>query len=73
MMFKPRGPQKPSRQQFHGITLPQLIKVLEFSRSRCIEGGDMNAAFRFEMLREYFEKDYDPGKPVKYSGEMLGF
>lgn len=72
-MFKPhRGVQKPAFRP-EGISHFTLIKVLRFAQQRCAQAGEEESAFRFEMMAEYFEKDYVPGKPVKMDGMMLGF
>ncbi|NDC22719.1 MAG: hypothetical protein EB078_09150 [Proteobacteria bacterium] len=72
-MLKPhRGPQAPSFQS-SGISHLKLIRFLEDAQRRCEEAGEKDSAFRFEMMVEYFRKDYVPGKPLAFTGMVLGF
>lgn len=72
-MFSPhRGPHKPKFVS-EGISQSGIIKLMEYAQQRCAEAGEEDAAFRFEMLVEYFKKDYVPGKPIKISPMILGF
>lgn len=72
-MFKPtRGPHKPSIKPT-GINPFALIKFLEQAQIDLAKRGELDASFRFEMLKTYFEQDYEVGKPLNYSGQVLGF
>jgi len=71
-MFKPRGPQKPSFKPT-GINPFALIKFLEKAQLDLTRRGELDTAFRIEMLKTYFEEDYEVGKPLEYHGQILGF
>lgn len=71
-MFKPRGPQKPSFKPT-GINHFALVKFLEQAQLDLTKRGELDSAFRLEMLKTYFQEDYEPGKPLNYSGQVLGF
>lgn len=71
-MFKPRGPQKPSFKPT-GINPFALVKFLEQAQLDLTKRGELDSAFRLEMLKTYFQEDYEPGKPLNYSGQVLGF
>lgn len=72
-MFKPyRGAQGPSIRE-SGINHFKLIKFLEDAQKRCEQAGEEDSAFRFEMLVDYFSKQYEPGKPLKFNPTILGF
>lgn len=71
-MFKPtRGPSKPSLKT-SGINHFALVKFLEQCQQRLEDEGDSNSAFRIEMIKTYFQEDYEEGKPLKFSGQVLG-
>jgi len=70
-MFKPRGPQQPSFKQT-GISQFQLVKFLEDAQKRLELEGEKESAFHIEMIAEYFKQDYEPGKPLKFNGRVLG-
>jgi hypothetical protein len=73
-MFKPtRGMSKPTLRGSSGINQFALIKLLEACEAELRTKGEENSAFRFEMLKTFFKEDYEEGKPLKYSGQMLGF
>jgi hypothetical protein len=72
IFFKPtRGLQKASFRE-SGISHLQLIRFLEQCQKRLEMEGETDAAFRFEMVAEYFKQDYKPGHPVQFSGSVLG-
>ena len=72
-MFKPhRGSQGPSIRE-SGINHFKLIQFLKDAQTKCQNEGEEDSAFRFEMLVEYFSKDYEPGKPLKFNPTILGF
>lgn len=72
-MFKPtRGAQRPSKTT-HGINPFALIKFLESAKTKCEQEGDRDSALRFELMVEYFRNDYEPGKPLKFTGGVIGF
>lgn len=72
-MFSPhRGPHK-AKFVSEGVSHSGIIKLMEYAQQLCLEKGEEDAAFRFEMLVEYFRKDYVPGKPIKLNAMMLGF
>lgn len=72
-MMKPyRGAQPPSISR-KGINPFSLIKFLEEAERMCKQKGDEESAFKFEMMVEYFKQDYEEGKPLKFSGQVLGY
>lgn len=72
-MFKPhRGPQAPSFRE-SGINHFKLIQFLQDAQKKCADVGEEDSAFRLEMLADYFAKDYQPGKPLKFTPTVLGF
>lgn len=71
-MFKPtRGPQRPKMQNA-GISHWQLIKFLSQCEEALKAEGEEDSAFRFEMLKEYFSRDYEEGKSLVYKGQAIG-
>jgi hypothetical protein len=75
-MFKPhRGSQKPflSETNHGGINHFKLIQFLQDAQRKCADAGEEDSAFRMEMLVDYFTKDYEPGKPLKFTPTVLGF
>lgn len=71
-MFTPRGPQKPKFKP-GGINLFSLVRFLRDCEHELDARDEKDAAYRFMMLREYFEKDYEEGKPLRYDCKALGF
>lgn len=72
-MFKPtRGAQRPSK-TLQGINPFALIKFLEQAKMKCEQEGDNDSALKFELMVEYFSKDYEPGKPLKFTGGVIGY
>jgi hypothetical protein len=72
-MFKPhRGSQAPSFRET-GISHLKLIRFLQDAQLKCADAGEEDSAFRLEMMVEYFTKDYQPGKPLKFTPTILGF
>ena len=71
-MFAPRGPQKPKFKPT-GINVFALIKFLKECEHELDLREEEDSAYRFMMLREFFEKDYEEGKPLKYDSKALGF
>ena len=71
-MFAPRGPQKPKFKQT-GINVFALIRFLKECEHELDLREEEDSAHRFMMLREFFEKDYEEGKPLKYDSKALGF
>lgn len=67
-----RGAQPPSISG-KGINPFSLIKFLEDAEQMCKQKGDDESAFKFEMMVEYFKQDYEEGKPLKFSGQVLGY
>ncbi len=39
----------------------------------CVKNGDKESAFRFELMVDYFKQDYEEGKPLKFSGQVIGY
>lgn len=72
-IWKPRGPQKPSRTLDTGIRPGQLVKFLRDAQMRCQDAGEEDSAFRIEMLADFFEKDYMPGQSLTFKGMNAGF
>lgn len=71
-MFKPtRGPSKPSLKT-SGINHFALVKFLQQCQDRIEKEGDAAGAFRVEMIKTYFQEDYEDGKPLKFSGQVVG-
>jgi len=72
-MFKPtRGPQKPSFKAT-GISPFQMIKFLERYQEKLNSIGEQEAAFRIEMLVDYFENDYNSETGLFFDSRKLGF
>jgi len=72
MMFKPRGPQKPSFKNT-GISHFTLIKFFEEYRNYVAKKDpESESAFTLELLEEYFKNDYDPDKTLKFDPVKLG-
>lgn len=71
-MFKPRGPQKASFKAT-GISHFKLIDFLEKYQNKLNSIGEEEAAFRIEMLVDYFKNDYDPDKSLAFDTRKLGF
>ena len=71
-MFAPRGPQKPKFKP-NGINVFSLIRFLRDCEHDLDINEEKEAAYRFSLLREYFEKDYEEGKPLRYDSSAIGF
>jgi len=71
-MFAPRGPQKPKFKP-NGINVFSLIRFLRDCEHDLDINEEKEAAYRFSLLREYFEKDYEEGKPLRYDSRAIGF
>lgn len=72
-MFAPtRGAQRPSL-SLHGISAFALIRFLEQAKNKCEQEGDKDSALKFELMVEYFRNDYEPGKPLKFTGRVIGY
>ncbi len=71
-MFAPRGPQKPKFKP-SGINVFSLIRFLRDCEHDLDINEEKEAAYRFSLLREYFEKDYEEGKPLRYDSRAIGF
>jgi len=67
-----RGAQQPSISG-KGINPFSLIKFLEEAQTMCVKNGDKESAFRFELMVDYFKQDYEEGKPLKFSGQVIGY
>jgi hypothetical protein len=70
-MFTPRGPSKPTV-KLNGINHFALIKFLDDCEKRLIQENETESAFRIEMIKTYFAEDYEPGKPLKFTGSVIG-
>lgn len=71
-LYKPRGPKKPM--VIHeGIYPNQLALFLRDAQMMCQDKGEMEAAFRFECLVDYFENNYEPGQTLTFKGRHAGF
>lgn len=71
-MFKPtRGPSKPTLKS-SGINQLALVKFLQDCEDYLLRSGDQDGAFRVEMIKTYFKEDYEEGKPLKFSGQVVG-
>lgn len=71
-MYAPRGPSKP-KLKLTGINHFALVRFLEDCEKRLLLENEPEAAFRIEMIKTYFKEDYEEGKPLKFSGSVLGF
>lgn len=71
-MFTSRGPQRPKFKQ-KGINVFSLIKFLKECEHVLDINEEKESSYRFAMLRQYFERDFEEGKPLKYEGKALGF
>ena len=71
-MFKPtRGPSKPSVRT-SGINEFALVKFLEQAKDYLERNEKADQAFVVEMLTDYFKHDYEPGKPLKFTAQVVG-
>jgi hypothetical protein len=71
-MFKPtRRHNNPIFKQ-SGINHFSLIRFLEDCEKRLLQENETESAFRVEMMKTYFKEDYEPGKPLKFTGSVLG-
>ena len=67
-----RGPKKPSF-SFSGVGHFQLIHFLEAYQKKCLSIGEEEAAFRIEMLVDYFKNDFKPDAGLHFDSKKLGF
>ena len=72
-VWKPRGPQKPARQAFEGIRVNQLVQFCNDAKHCAQQHEDMDVAVAFEILAEYFEKDYKIGEPLRFKSQAIGY
>jgi hypothetical protein len=75
-MFKPhRGSQKPflNESNHGGINHFKLVQFLQEAQRKCADAGEEDSAFRFEMMVDFFVKDYNHNKPLKFTPTILGF
>lgn len=54
------------------IDLYDLIEFLNDAQHKFQSLKDEDTAFVFEMMSEYFEKDYKPGSKLKFTGGAVG-
>lgn len=54
------------------IDLYDLIKFFQEAQERFESRKDEDTAFAFEMLSEYFQKDFKPGQKLKFTGTAVG-
>lgn len=72
-MFKPtRGAQRAAAATV-GISPFALIRFFEQAQGKCLQEGDKDSALKFELMAEYFQKDYEPGKPLRFDGNVIGY
>jgi hypothetical protein len=72
-MFKPtRGYQKPAMNMV-GINHFALVKFMEWAAQKCKAEGEADSSLRFELAADYFRNEYQPGKPIKMNGTVIGF
>lgn len=67
-----RGPKKPSY-SFSGVGHFQLIHFLEEYRKKCESINEEEAAFRIELLIDYFKNDFNPDNGLHFDSKKLGF
>jgi hypothetical protein len=71
-MFTPRGPQRAKFKQT-GINVFSLIKFLKECETELDLREEKEVSYRIAMLRQFFERDFEEGKPLKYDSKALGF
>lgn len=54
------------------VDLYDLITFFKEAQHRFESRDEGETAFVFEMLSEYFEKDYKPSKPLVFTGRAVG-
>ena len=54
------------------VDLYDLVNFLKEAQTRFEQRKEEDVAFAFEMMSEYFEKDYKPGKPLTFTGRAVG-
>lgn len=54
------------------IRLMDLVQFLKEAHEVLEEEGDEDAAFRFEMLVDYFTNTYRPSQPLTFKSIILG-
>lgn len=54
------------------VDLYDLVAFLKEAQHRFETREDEDTAFAFEMMAEFFEKDYKPSKPLVFTGSAVG-
>ena len=54
------------------VDLYDLIVFFKEAQQKYEMRNEQDSAFIFEMLTEYFEKDYKPSKPLTFTGRAVG-
>lgn len=54
------------------VDLYDLITFLKEAQHRFELRNEEDVAFVFEMMSEFFEKDYRPSKPLVFTGKAVG-
>lgn len=71
-IWKPRGPQKPKMMPFEGIRVNHLVQFCKDAQMFMQERGEMDQALTFEIMADYFEKDYKMGTPLRFNPTTIG-
>jgi hypothetical protein len=54
------------------VDLYDLIRFFEDAKDKFESRGEEDTAFVFEMMSEFFQKDYSSKKPLKFFGGAVG-
>lgn len=71
-IWKPRGPQKPKHIPFEGIRVNHLVQFCKDAQVFLQQRGEEDQALTFEILADYFEKDYKIGDPLRFKPTSIG-
>jgi len=71
-MYKPVRGLQPASFKSSGIVPNQLITFLEYYQKNMEYLGEKEAAFRIEMLVDFFKHDYVSGGNLQYDPKKLG-
>jgi hypothetical protein len=72
-MFQRKAVMKPAVMDSRAkVDLYDLIIFFNEAKGRFESKNEPDTAFAFEMLCEYFEKDFKPGQKLKFTGTAVG-
>jgi len=71
-IWKPRGAQRPKIQPSEGIRPQHLTRFCRDAQLYFQGQNDQEQSVTFEILADYFEKDYVLGQPLRFSARAVG-